>query len=73
MAVDEREKSRRLRLLESAAASAIANGASVDEVNAAVQAGVDEELASPLHGFADRIAAEHAARAAHALSGSASR
>lgn len=42
----EAEKARKLRLLESAAASAILNGATPDEVFARVQAGIDESLNS---------------------------
>lgn len=43
------EKERRLRLLESAAASAIFNGATPDEARARVEAGIAETLASVLY------------------------
>jgi hypothetical protein len=45
----EAEKDRRLRLLESAAASAILNGATPEEVRERVEAGVEESLNSPTY------------------------
>jgi hypothetical protein len=47
-AEQEAEKTRRLRLLESAAASAILNGATVEEVHTRVNAGVDDALENPI-------------------------
>lgn len=54
----EAEKARKLRLVESAAASAILNGATPDEVRERVEAGIAETLASPTYAAQrDRAAA----------------
>lgn len=42
-------KDRKLRLLESAAASALYNGATVEEARARFEAGIAETLASPIY------------------------
>ncbi len=49
MDVDSVEKERRLRLLRSAAASAINNGATAEEALAEAKAGILEAVNSPLY------------------------
>ncbi len=61
MAITEQEiadRDRKLRLLESAAASAIYNGATAEEARARVEVGIAEALASPIYqAQQERIAA----------------
>jgi hypothetical protein len=45
----EAQKERKLRLLESAAASALYNGATPEEARARVEVGIAETLASPIY------------------------
>ncbi len=60
--MDIRERDRKLRLVESAAASAIYNGATPEEVRARVEIGIAEVLASPI--YAAQQAREREAAAA---------
>lgn len=58
MPEQETEKARRLRLLESAAASAMYNGATADEVRDRVEAGIAEVVESPIYAAQqERVAA----------------
>lgn len=48
-ASEEQERDRRLRLLKSAAASALFNGATPDEAREALEAGFAEAQANPIY------------------------